>query len=629
MTMASQLSLQPFYRSTPLTVDTHHAQQKYFEEDDKGCTLDENSMELSAVDSGLELSPPTASRRESFAVGSALFSPKTEDWQSGDMQSVPSSNPFTHQNGGSNGSSHNPFMRLDPIHGQLFSSQANHWDMGNGSSGAQTAMQQFTPVQGAFDAGAALFQSAMPNPFSNAGNMFASLNAADQPMPTSPQKEWIVPSQGLSKKMQPGSPVIRSHHDLRRGDGIRKKNARFDIPAERNLTNIDALIAQSTDDQEIKELKQQKRLLRNRQAALDSRQRKKQHTERLEDEKKQYTAVITDLEEEMAALKDKFDMLMQEKNTMVSYIERMTMEKDDMIRSHTLETGELRKKINVLTEHVQRLESQPMSNPTSGVADEFSGNYDGMDGMGMPGAWDDSNFLHDYSTDQHQVRPQMSVMQTKKNEVVAPLENDKGPTSQGGLLFMLFLVGAFVMSSRSMPAIPRVSEDVRLASATLLDNVLKDAGVNYQSASMHSIAPQPSGSNLMHPPGAGAAGMPDINMDNAAPSMLEELGDSLTQPSQQQMNEHIFSMSTAQYDGVSNQEFLQQNAPQRCTSQGRKNLADALAAMRAANRQGGAAEVYTRSLLWEQIPNEVVQNFAKMVAECNNAQNEQQCDEQQ
>jgi len=52
-----------------------------------------------------------------------------------------------------------------------------------------------------------------------------------------------------------------------RRDGIRKKNARFEIPAERTLSNIDYLINQSNDDQEIKELKQQKRLLRNRQAA--------------------------------------------------------------------------------------------------------------------------------------------------------------------------------------------------------------------------------------------------------------------------------------------------------------------------------------------------------------------------
>lgn len=45
------------------------------------------------------------------------------------------------------------------------------------------------------------------------------------------------------------------------------KNSRFEIPKERNLDNIDNLIAQATDAQERAELKQQKRLLRNRQAA--------------------------------------------------------------------------------------------------------------------------------------------------------------------------------------------------------------------------------------------------------------------------------------------------------------------------------------------------------------------------
>lgn len=49
---------------------------------------------------------------------------------------------------------------------------------------------------------------------------------------------------------------------------VRKQNTRFEIPEGRNLGNIDQLIAQSTDDREIKELKQQKRILRNRQAAL-------------------------------------------------------------------------------------------------------------------------------------------------------------------------------------------------------------------------------------------------------------------------------------------------------------------------------------------------------------------------
>jgi hypothetical protein len=52
-----------------------------------------------------------------------------------------------------------------------------------------------------------------------------------------------------------------------RSDGIRKKNAKFEIPKERNLQNIDNLISLTTDEEEKKELKQQKRLLRNRQAA--------------------------------------------------------------------------------------------------------------------------------------------------------------------------------------------------------------------------------------------------------------------------------------------------------------------------------------------------------------------------
>ena len=52
-----------------------------------------------------------------------------------------------------------------------------------------------------------------------------------------------------------------------RSDGIRKKNAKFEIPPERNINTIDTLIAHASNEEEKKELKQQKRLLRNRQAA--------------------------------------------------------------------------------------------------------------------------------------------------------------------------------------------------------------------------------------------------------------------------------------------------------------------------------------------------------------------------
>ncbi|KAL7817763.1 hypothetical protein V8C26DRAFT_60223 [Trichoderma gracile] len=590
-----------YYSSAPLAMDASH-EQKYFKAEDTN-GLDDNLIDQSGMDSGLELSPPMDGRRESFGIGGPLFSPKTEDWHSVDMQSLPSNNPFFEPH------STNPYMRFEQNSANPFISSGNPWAM-NGGSGTATPFQRFGGggMAADFEANASIFQQTIhaPTPFPPSGNMFASL--ADG--------QVMQDGQPASKKMRPSSPSIRSHNDLRRGDGIRKKNARFEIPAERNLSNIDQLISQSTDEQEIKELKQQKRLLRNRQAALDSRQRKKQHTERLEDEKKQFTVVITDMEEELASLKAKVEQLMLEKQQCVDYIETLTLEKDEMIRTHTIETGELRKKVGVLTDHVQRLES---SMPPNAAANGYSGAYDDMDEtMDLAGAWD-NGFLNDFTDE---VKPPMAMAPKKDNNPFTS-ESDKS-SSQGGLLFMLFLVGAFVLSSRSMPSIPRVSEDVRVASATLLDNVLKDAGVS-PSPSMHAIAPQPSGASWGQPISPSAmAGMAADGV--VAPSMLVELGDSLMQPSQQQTNEQIFSLSAAQYNGVSDHDFLQ-NTAGRIPSKARKNLAQSLAELREVAKQSGAAEVYTRTLLWDQIPHDVVRNFARMVVECNSAQNAQQCND--
>lgn len=69
-----------------------------------------------------------------------------------------------------------------------------------------------------------------------------------------------------SKRLRPGSPV-RTSVDAQRRDGIRKKNGRIEIPQERSISFIDELLQQEEDEDQIKELKQQKRLLRNREAA--------------------------------------------------------------------------------------------------------------------------------------------------------------------------------------------------------------------------------------------------------------------------------------------------------------------------------------------------------------------------
>ena len=312
------------------------------------------------------------------------------------------------------------------------------------------------------------------------------------------------------------------------------------------------------------------------------------------------------------------EVLLHENQSYAEYTENLTVERDEMIRAHTNETGDLRKKITVLTDHVQRLESNPNSAPNP---NSFSGTYGDMEDLAMDGAWDQSNFIHDYPAEP-EIKPEMSLMPAKKNDSYAAGTNKS--SQQGGMLFMLFLVGAFVLSSRSTPAIPRVPENVRAEAATLLDNVMKDAGLGAPATNIQSMPPQPSGS--WSDPTASIP-MADMNVDGGAGSMLHSLGDSLTQPTQEQTNEQIFSLSAQQYNGVLDQNFIRHNQPESFNSQGRRNLAEALAAMRTTDKQNGAAEVYTRSLLWDQIPREVVRNFAKMVAECNSAQTEQQCNE--
>jgi len=616
-----------FYRQSSLTVDTHtqNHSQNYFEEDD-GSILDENILEHSALDSGLEMSPPmNGSRRDSFAVSSALFSPKTDDWQHVDMQPMSSNNPFVEHSNNPN----NPFMRIDSAQSSTYGHQGHGWPMNNGS-GSCTPMQGHDGLPSDFDVNPRLFQRPMQNqtPFSNSENqqlsLFSSTTTSNGSDPSSPRKEWPVTDtidhRAMPKRMRPHSPTLRSHPDMsRRGDGIRKKNARFDIPAERNLLNIDQLIAQSTDEQEIKELKQQKRLLRNRQAALDSRQRKKQHTERLEDEKKHYTALINDLEEDLAEAKLALDDWARKEQHYQQYIENLQLEKEEMVRNHTIETGDLRKKVSVLTDHMQKLESTAMSAVPSSTG--FSAEYSDIDTLTMDSAWDNISFLNDFSVE-NEVKVETSVVPAKKAETSLLSEQDK-PAAAHGLLLMLLLYGAFVASKGSSPSIPRMSDDVRAASATLLEDIFKDAGVPQATSGMvDAIAPVPSGNTW---PTTTSTSLGGNAMVGVSSSTLGDLADTLAQPSEEQQHEQVFSLSAAQYNGLTSQDFLQ-NSPTRSTSQGRRNLGETLAAMRT-NSKKSAAEVYTRSLLWDQVPSEVVRNFAKLVSECNSRNSLENCDD--
>lgn len=591
-----------YYRPSQLSIDTHS--QNFFEDDDASI-LDENILDGSALDSNLDMSP-SMSRRDSYA----LFSPKADDWQQHvDMQATSSNNPFIDHN------PNNPFLSMGQASNTYTQQSHNAWSLAS-ASGSCTPMQTLDGLPAEFRSNN--FSAAPVHTlFGNAPqqSLFSSANTVDESMPTSPQKEWAVPEsmdhRGMPKRMRPSSPGLRSHSPMMRRDGIRKKNARFDIPAERNLLNIDQLIQQSTDEGEIKELKQQKRLLRNRQAALDSRQRKKQHTERLEDEKKQYTAILSDLEDELSALRISLDNCTRKEAQYQQYIENLRMEKEQMLGDHINETRDLRKKITVLTEHVTKLEGAAMAQPQQSFTDDFAD----IESLTMDGAWDGISFLQDFPTTptiKAESVPSQALTVTKTGDGPSILSEAEKPAAQG-LLLMLLLFGAFVASKGTTPDIPRMSDDVRAASATILSDILQDAGVSASAvvpaapsvsvAAMHTQA-QAQG-DWMQPS--------HVTLSDLDPSPLGAYADSLTAPSTQQQHEQIFSLSVAQYNAAASPSFSA--APPPSSSAGRRNLAESLAAMRE-GAKAGKTEVYTRSLLWDQVPQDVVRRFAKLVEEC-------------
>jgi hypothetical protein len=339
------------------------------------------------------------------------------------------------------------------------------------------------------------------------------------------------------------------------------------------------------------------------------------HTERLEDEKKHYTALISDLEEDLAEAKLALDEWARKEQQYQQYIENMQMEKEEMVRAHTIESGDLRKKVSVLTDHIGRLESTAMSAVPS--SNGYSADYSDIDSLTMDGAWDNISFLNDFSVDP-EVKVENSIVPAKKAENSLLSEPEK-PAAQG-LLLMLLLFGAFVASKGSSPSIPRMSDDVRAASATLLEDIFKDAGVQQSSTVSEAVAPLPSGNSWSTAPVPSVGGHEMVGVTS---STLGDLADNLAQPTEQQNHEQLFSLSAAQYNGLTSQDFLR-HSPQRSTSQGRRNLGETLAAMRA-NSKKSAAEVYTRSLLWDQVPSEVVRNFAKLVSECNSRNDQNEC----
>ncbi len=300
---------------------------------------------------------------------------------------------------------------------------------------------------------------------------------------------------------------------------------------------------------------------------------------------------------------------MHERQQWHQYSENLLREKEELLRQHTLETAELRRKNSYLMEEAHRLEGAAMSAQPSSTG--VSAGFPEFEHLTMDGSpFDDFSFIDNPGLDMETKSESSIVMQPKRASPILTNAEDKSAAS--GLLLMLLLCGAWVASkstSSTSAPIPRMSDDVRVASAVVLENIYKDAGLQPQVSALTNV--EPAG---MKQPGATRASV----SSRTTSSPLAAMHHDLTTPSQQQQRDQIFSLSVDQYNHItSDDSYDEQLGPTQALR--KRNLGDALAAMRA-QKQGPAAEVYTRSLMLDKVPVDVVRDFARMMEDSKRAE---------
>lgn len=300
---------------------------------------------------------------------------------------------------------------------------------------------------------------------------------------------------------------------------------------------------------------------------------------------------------------------MHERQQWHQYSENLVREKEELLRQHTLETADLRRKNNYLTEEAHRLEGAAMSaQPSStGVSTSFP-EFEHLTMNSSP--FDDFSFLDNQGLDM-ETKPESSLVMQPKRESPTPT-NTEDKSAASGLLLMLLLCGAWVASkdtSSTSAPIPRMPDDVRVASAVVLENIYKDAGLQPQVSVQSSI-------DIASIKQSGGPRASVSSWTNSSP--LASLHHDLTTPSQQQQRDQIFSLSAEQYNHITSADCYDEHSGQSQAPR-RRNLGETLAAMRA-QKQGPAAEVYTRSLMLDKVPADVVRDFARMMEDSKRAE---------
>jgi len=328
----------------------------------------------------------------------------------------------------------------------------------------------------------------------------------------------------------------------------------------------------------------------------------------------------------MKDMQEQYESLVRDHQNMSAYVQelhhtvaKLENEKEDIVMKHTLETTNLRKKISVLKHELEHAPPPPQSEYN------FTSELEALS-MNPDGDW--SNWMADFpeldDMKPSQAGPESTVVvgQRRRADTLVPEVTDKQMVSSS-FLFLFLLYGAFVASrASSSTTVPPMAPEYRAEAQTILNQVLHEntATQNAAMTQMHDINTvvswiQPTPAQPNHAP----VFSPRANANpHSVPSTLDALTNQVLTPTKAQEAEEAFNLTPAQYNSLTSMDFTQhsyqQRPPVESTKPRNPSFTELLEARRKATMPETAAEVYTRSLMWQRVPPEVVLEFRKLVS---------------
>lgn len=332
--------------------------------------------------------------------------------------------------------------------------------------------------------------------------------------------------------------------------------------------------------------------------------------------------------------------MMQQRQQYESYVQSLTYERDEAIRTKTVETADLRRQNNWLKDCVRDLERQQTTRgygPDHASNITFSSDFSSFGNLDLgDDGWDDEFGLANNDdlkmegeeTPQRQLTPR--PLPPPQDVTPAPPASNKADASfSWNTFYMCLLFGAFIASqpstgtakdtassNTSQPgtsSLPTLSEDYRLEAGNVLKAVLsnsEDALTDIASDASTAYSLLSSQTASQHH------------------SSLDVLSTTLTTPSRQQAGAAAFSLTPTQYEHITNPEGMLDipaagsvsTEPHTPTQHKPTPLQAMFAAVQEerdnVDRLTGMGEkVRERSVLLERVSQKVLRDFRALVAE--------------